>query len=419
MFNEKPQDKTNSISDHLNGLMDNLQKKKNNHDRNFKLNLSINSSNLKNENISKEKNENIGLSLEKILHKQNFDKKYSKIMRAVSPKASESNPSQQIKNSNLWNLKLKNNSNIDRDSSLKRLEDFKFKLVYDQDQEKFDEKNLFIKSMKIKRSSSSDFFKSTTSNSENKTFSSSRNSFNPMPLNNNNVNNANNNINNNVNENLSFNSFKSISSTNFKKNNDLENLNNLNNFSTLSKNNNNNISPKSNTINQEKTKRVNFDDFNSIGENPFKINLYDKNSILNNSRKKYSKYGNMKEGYNLSPKNIYSPSNNSSTNFSYTKGKNSSLKFDDVYSMHSSTKKYKHNGNCNLNNNDITCSRQYTMKRIDNLLKNFSEQNKINSMNLLQSPQSKSINNNNNSANNERTFLNVNENKKRLYNLLK
>ena len=35
----------------------------------------------------------------------------------------------------------------------------------------------------------------------------------------------------------------------------------------------------------KKIKRVNFDYFNSIGENPFKINIYDKNSALYDSVK--------------------------------------------------------------------------------------------------------------------------------------
>ena len=456
MYSNKPKgkEKLNSISDCLNGLMDNLQKKKNHQDRNFKVNISLNSINLKNKTSnkyekskSKSKEKSIekgikaikGLSLEKIHNtlNLNFDKKYIQIMTGVSPKANESS-SNKIKNANLWDLKLKNNSIKEKDGSSKAFRDFKMRLVYNQDQENYDEQMLFMKN--IKRSNSSDFFK-TTSNSENKTFSSSRNSFNPMPYySNSNFNNFKDNTERERerekerNENISFYSFKSISSSNhnnIKKNSDSEY----------------NISPKSSFINgnlhgngfglgngigdlDKKTKRVNFDYFNSIGENPYKINIYDKNSSLYSSVKKYSKYGNMKEGYNLSPKNIYSPwkySNNNkgdrylTENKIFSKDKDSDKGKNNF--LRSSYSKVDKSGI----SNQYTNSKQYTMKKIDNMLKNFNEinsnyqtqshsqfpQKKIISLN---SPKSKNINNNNN--NYQGSFLNKNDRTKRLYSFI-
>lgn len=400
---------SNSISECLNGLMDNLKKKKNNHDRDFKLNISLNSTNLKNESIDKINETNKGLTLEKIVQKQNFDKKYSRIMRALSPKNSDSN-THRIKNINLWDLKMKNNSNLDRDHSLKRLEDFKIRLVYDQEQEKekFDEQKLFLKT--IKRSSSSDFFKSTT-NSDNKTFSSSKNSFHP-------INNMTSNFNSFIkaeqnfsdrNANMSFNSFKSVSSNNLKKNNISENDLNL--------------SPKSNK-GFEKTKRVNFDDFNNIGENPFKINLYDKNSMLTNSRKIYKKYGNMKEGYNLSPKNIYSPINNTNNNIS--KKKNN--KYEDICFINpkifSNSNTNYLNANSNLNKSESSNeymnsmnSKRFSMKRIDNLLKNFTQNTNTSYLNSKNNANCNSPKGKN--ANNSQSFMIVKEKNRKLNNLLK
>ena len=134
-----------------------------------------------------------------------------------------------------------------------------------------------------------------------------------------------------------FNSFKSVSS------------NNNNNFKKISDFDiNSNIKPNLNNGNNngnfyEKTKRVNFDDFNTIGENPFKINMFDKNSTLNNSRKKYTKYGNMKEGYNLSPKNIYSPWKNYNINNTIKSEKNYEIKTTstrDFYLKSSNLKKF-------------------------------------------------------------------------------
>lgn len=416
MFSNKPKgiEKLNSLSDCLNGLMDNLQKKKNHQDRNFKLNMSLNSINLKNKtkNIDKGKEDKFkerskenrkeketgigigkikGLSLEKIQrHNLNFDKKFTKIMREVSPKAI-TNESNKIKNANLWDLKLKNNILKEKESS-KAFQNFKMRLVYNQEENQgngtaagtgnYDEQMLFIKN--IKRSSSSDFFK-TTSNSENKTFSSSRNSFNPMPY----YSNSNFNYKDNTdrerererekerNENISFYSFKSISSGNhnIKKNSDSEF--NLSPRSSFHGSSFANLTGDLDSL--KKTKRVNFDYFNSIGENPFKINIYDKNSALY-SQKKYSKYPNIKEGFNLSPKNIYSP-------WKYSNNNNKSER----YSIE----------NKNMN------SKQFTMKKIDNLLKNFKDINSNTITNHI--PHSRT---------NQGSFLNKNEKSKRLYSFI-
>ena len=400
MYLTKPKriEKLNSISDCFNGLVDNLQKKKNIHDRNFKLRMSSNSNAITNE-LNENNRKKEFLSLDKVIHQQNFDKKYSKIMSSVSPKAKDSDLNPQ-KNLNLWDLKLKSNSSIDKDQSLKRLEDLKLRMVYHQDLEKSDEQKQF--SQTFKKSSSSDFFKSTA-NSESKTFSSSKNSFYKNNINSNFSGNQSN-FNNERNENLSFNSFKSVSSGN--------NLGKK--FSEIDVN----LSPKSSN---GKTKRVNFDDFNNIGENPFKINMYDNNSMLNNSRKKYSKYGNMKEGYNLSPKNICSPFKDSLNYHSnkqvyriddiYEKSPNTRSK-KDSYSGSKLLKSPSQSSNSVLNKSGVSTAfistRQYTMKRIDNLLKNFTHQ----------SPQKISLNSPKTKNKNPQGSFLKNNDTKRLYNLL-
>lgn len=413
MFSNR-RERLDSISNCLNNLVNDFTKKKNNQDRKFKLSLTMNSSTLKNQSIDKNKNFNYNnISTERISQKQSFNKNYSKIMKSVSPKGSYETNKNKIKNINLWDLTLKKTSNQDMEKSSKPFDDFKMKLIYNQSKEKIDEQQLF--NHKIKRSNSSDFFK-TTSNSDNKTFSSSRNSMNPLNLNSNysslKADRDLNSINNNErNENVSFNSFKSLSPFKTKKNTQNSDQLEINKTPESIYN-----SIKGNTITNGsilgKSNRVNFENFNSIGDNPFKINLFDKNSILTNTRKRYSKYGNMKEGYNLSPKNIYPPTNSNIKN-SLMK---SNIKIEKIFdkSMDKKGKKdnYLHSTSNSLLNksgnsfNEVMTSRQHTMKKLDNLINNFTEPTKI-----------ESFKNRNNNA--KGSFLIKNENGRKLFDLIK
>ena len=452
MFISKPnkREPLNSITDSYNGLMDNFQKKKNMHDRNFKLKMSLNANSIRsqendnytNKEIKRENkytsaNENENLSVDKLIKQKNFNKKYSKIMSSVSPKHKEAIfPN---KNINLWDLKLKKNSEIDKDQSLKRLENFKLNMIYSQNKNQNSGKNS-LEAKTFKMSNSSDFFKSTI-NSDCRTFSSSRNSFNPNNNNNFNSNtfsggffneknaSANTNANANFNANMSFNSFKSVSSSNIfnKKFSEIEiNANCNSNFEVSPKSSNNNYN------NNGKTKRVNFDDFNLIGENPFKINIYDNNNIaVNNTSKNYSKYGKMKDGYNLSPRNLCSTK---TASLNYHSNKHV-YKIDEIYEKSPSQRlrsqkdlfniDYNNKG-INLNSpiktgnfkinkfgisNEFLNSRQHTMKRIDKLLKNFNEES-------LSTLKNSIANSPKNQKNSEATFLRR-HNKQRLLNLLK
>ncbi len=365
------------------------------------------------------------LSLEKIMHQQNFDKKYFKIMDSISlspKKVTIENPDQ--KNLLLWDLKIKIDGSVSKDQSLKRLEDIKLRMVYNQDLEIPREEKIYqnflnsknSKSSNFKQSSSSDFFKSTI-NSDNKTFYTSKNSFYKTSNNNNhnilNVNaNSNTNYNNDSNkfENLSFHSYKSLSScgnnsitynnkTLDKKTNKKEILNN--------NNKSNNFNPR--VFSKDKSTRVNFDKFNTIGENPFKINIYDTHRDITTAKRKV----NLKNSdISISPRNIYSPY----TDISYHSYKRI-FDFDRLYGKNNTNRKFDNKPNkriINLNNNEINnninynlspkervnnkenlngilikkpmndnneykristainSNRQYTLRRIDNLLKNFS-----------------------------------------------
>lgn len=466
--NNKKEKSNSIISDCFNGHMDNLQKKKNIHDRNFKLKMSLNPK----QNQKSEENENIvkeTFSIEKKINQKNFDKKYSNILNfSESTKQQENFPQ---KNLNLWDLKLKKNSLISKDQSLKKLENFKLNMLYSNSKYLLNlsnEKMQFSQQNFGKKSSncSSDFFKSTI-NSETRTFSSSKNSFYPSTSKNSfyppstlqNINfsgthgnfynekNATNtanptinanptlnaNANANFNANMSFNSFKSVSSSNNfrKKSAEFDAINNNTNYDlNLSPR-----SPRSSTSTSKgklNTKRVNFDDFNFIGENPYKINIHDYNNIaVNNTSKNYSKYGNMKNGYNLSPKNICSSRN--SLNYHSNK---SLYKIDDIFENNNnppsprggqgqglgqggllfdsnkinSPKKtgFQFNKTGTITNEFLN-SRHFTLKRIDNLMNNFA--NSTAKKGNIGSPK-------NHKNNSEATFLKGN-NKQRLLNLLK
>jgi len=314
--------------------MGELQKKKSSTNEN---NININSIKRlsRHDSPSNEKtgNKYEALSLDKIIHQQNFDKKYTQIMSSLSlsPMKQAIFDSPEQKNFLLWDLKIKKDGSLAKDQSLKRLEDLKLRLVYNnQELEVPEEQKLYknflnLNTATFKQSNSSDLFKSTN-NSESRTlFSSSKNSFYNSANNFNSINN--NNLNNNYHseqqqnnkiENLSFYSYKSFSSKQSKntvggaiKNNNKMNshnnsYNNLSNSRDLLSNLHLNSFGENNS--QKRTKRVNFDDFNTIGENPFKININKMHNQINSTRKKV----NLKSSdLNISPKNIYSPSKDS------------------------------------------------------------------------------------------------------------
>jgi hypothetical protein len=484
----------NSISDCYNDHIEKYQKTKNIHDRNFKLQISLNANKIKSEEKQKEKeekntyvyqekdnncksklsnenfNSNLNLNInlnqiqnenqsennnftyDKLMIQKNFEKKYSSIMSSTSPK--NKNTFFPQKNFNLWELKLKQKSNIDKNQTTKNLENFKLNILCAH------ESNNSISGIRLEKEFAKDLktrlgngkyigksiekkkhfsYMSKTSNfnfnpnsnfdssypapgsdsasaSATDFFKSSKSSF----YSNKNNNNNHYNYNYNFNPNMSFNSIKSVS---YNKN--------LNNLSLSPRSNYNNNIPNnfSGNIN-----RVNFDDFNSIGENPFKINIYDNNNIaINTISKNYSKYGNMSDEYNLSPRNICSPKKDSLNYHS----KKQLYKIDDIYESSPRNNKNKNfNEGINLNSpknsnlkkfgisNDYLNSRQYTMKRISNLLKKFNDENA--SFSLSPSlKESKSFlnldlknNNSNINKNSDGTFLKKN-NKQRLLNLLK
>jgi hypothetical protein len=507
MLISKPNKKedVNSISECYNNHMEKFQKTKNTQDRNFKLQMSLNANKIKSEEKEKEKekktfvykekdkeskfsNENLSLNLnqiqnenqsenenftydKKMIHK-NFEKKYSNIMSSISPK--NKNSFFPEKNFNLWELKLKQKSNVDKNPSTKNLENFKLNMLCGQSSplsnsglgkvselrsksgigkligDSFDEKKHFSPMNKTSNfkfstnfdssasasntasASVSDFFKSSKSsfftniNNNNTNYDNfnvnfikncnQRNKYNDKTIK---INSNNSNYNNNYNPNMSFNSIKSASSN--------KNFNNINLSprSNITYNNNKNYNNISNKIN---INRVNFDAFNSIGENPFKINIYDNNNIaVNTISKNYSKYGKMKDGYNLSPRNICSPKKDS---LNYHTNKQV-YKIEDIYESSPRNNKKNSNEKINLNSpknsnvkkfgisnsNEYTNSRQFTMKRINNLLKNFNEEKTSFSSSLKESIDF--LNKQNNiSKNSDGTFLKTN-NKQRLLNLLK
>jgi len=423
-------EKINSVSDCFNDLLDDLHKKKS-----F-INGKKYENYLRKNNFDSPLEEKQckfqGLSFEKIIHQQNFDKKCTQILNALnlSPKRLEIE-SPNKKNYLLWDLKIKKDGNASRDQSLKRLGDFRLRMVYNQDidipeEQKLLENFLNVKTANFKQSNSSDFFKSTI-NSDSKTFYTSKNSFYNSANNFNKTlkfNSANNfysGSNNEANKpenNLSFNSYKSFSSfgnQSIKNNNKNTKKKELD--STIFSFNNNNSNNKNEFVgmdfikSKEKSQRVNFDNFNSIGENPFKINIYDTHSQINSERKKV----NLKNSVLLmSPKNIYSPNRNRLTYYTnkhkqiidvdqiFSGGvkdlniKSSKsifdLKITDVNRIDAKSKinlspKYKINSkeknSNNLDSKDLDYknnristtfmnNRHITFKKIDNLLNNFS-----------------------------------------------
>lgn len=405
MYSRKKQriERINSISDCFNDLLDDLRSKKIPKEKFINQTLSS-----KRNEFSGEKNTKYeGLSLDKIIYQNKFDKKYTEIMGTLTPKSSfreEICNSPKEKNSFLWNLKLKTSNKNIKDQSLKRLENFKLNIIYDKQVKNSktlsDISNGTFAINKFNSFSNSDFLKSTiNSNSDAKTFYTSRNSFNN---NNNNLNFLSNNI-----ENLSFYSFKASNSTAFYK----PKNNKSNNFSVDSPNSRLS-SPSKDNKQDSGCKRVDFVYFDTIGENPYKINVYDKNNPTNlasNVRKKHSEN-------NISPKNIYSPNKNGLSYYShkhffdidhlYTNKANydQNNAKDKTFSPSMTERKNINNNNqrlirtikksqeklekefneINLNKNDInlginskkfsnavSSNRQFTLKRIDNLLKNF------------------------------------------------
>lgn len=427
-------DKINSISNCFNDLLEDLHKKKSyNNRKKYHENNNVRLTRYDSPSSEKQiSNKYQGLSLDKIIHNQNFDKKYTQIMSALSlsPKKQVNLASPENKNPLLWDFKIKKDGNISKDQSLKRLEDLKLKMVYNQNLEKPEEQKIYqnflnLNTATFKQSNTSDFFKSTN-NSESRTLYSSKNSFY------NSANNANSNLNNLISgnnilnndqqqnnklENLSFYSYKSFSSMQSKKNNLHSNKDLLSNLHLNSFGNYNN----------DKKRRVNFDEFNTIGENPFKINIYETHNQINSAKNRVD----LKNSeLNISPKNIYSPNKdglsyyankrvfdidhlydkqsntkNSDFNIKKTGIKSSKTMFDlNNKNIENPSSKIRMNlspkGTIgqkeNLNNllkssgNDrnristrLQSNRQYTLKKLDNMLKNISSNNKISSGSFL------------------------------------
>lgn len=313
-------EKINSISNCFNDLLGDLQKKKSLTSQTKQKSSIISAVKIQRQtrhdspSSDKTRSKFDGLSLDKIIHQQNFEKKYTQIMSALSLSPTRKTQaavldSPEQKNILLWGLKIKKDGSIGKDQSLKRLEDLKLRLVYKQELEIPEEQKLYksflnVNTATFKQSNSSDFFKSTN-NSESRTLYSSKNSFYNSGANNNNnfnvISNYNSNSNEQLNklENLSFYSYKSFSSS---KQGKQSNRNNINSSDLLS---NFQLNSFGNYNHKEKTRqRVNFDDFHTIGENPYKINIYETHNQINSARKKV----NLKNSdLNISPKNIYSP----------------------------------------------------------------------------------------------------------------
>jgi hypothetical protein len=409
--------KINSISNCFNDLLEDLHKKRSLNKQKKYCNNNIRLT--RHDSPSAEKtstNKYEGLSLDKIIHDQNFDKKYTQIMSALSlsPKKQANLASPDVKTPLLWDFRIKKDGSLGRDQSLKRLEDIKLRMVYNKDSEIPQEQKIYknflnLNTATFKQSNSSDFFKSTN-NSESRTLYSSKNSFYSSA---NNFNNLNNNLNSNLNidlqnnklENLSFYSYKSFSSMQSKKNNFNSNKDLLSNLHLNSFGN----------YNLEKTRRVNFDDFNTIGENPYKINIYETHNQINSTRKKLN---HKNSDLNISPKNIYSPNKDGLSYYSnkrifdidhlYNKPSNSKnfdlnadkigiisskniLDLNSKVEMPSGKSRInlspkgnlgpkenlnillKNSGNArNRISSGIKSNRQYTLKKIDNLLNNFT-----------------------------------------------
>jgi len=122
-------EKTDSISNCLNELVRDLNKKKSSIRGNFERN-EINLNMPESPVNSKTRKNYEGVSLEKIIHTQIFDKKYSKLMGSLSlsPKRQSMETPHQ-KNVNLWNLKLNKDSFFGKDHSLKRLDNFRLNMM--------------------------------------------------------------------------------------------------------------------------------------------------------------------------------------------------------------------------------------------------------------------------------------------------
>ncbi len=400
MFLSKNQkmDRLRAISDCFNDFIEDLNNKKTLHSNKNRSNNIIgfknqvyesptNKTNIHNfdndinfKNIRDNKYE--GKCLDKIIHHQNFDKKYSEIMNNLysSPKH-KTIESPRTKKNLLWDFKITKDGTVNKDQSLKRLENLKFKNIYKNDAELPEDEKIYnnflnMKNTNFKQSSSSDFFKSTA-NTENKTLYSPRNSFY-------NVNSE------NKLENLSFYSYRSFSSAGVcNNNNNLKTRKSIihsKNFKHLNGdvNNYNNFGLDfKERGNKERAKKVNFDYFNTIGKNPFTIDIYQSNDRINSAKRNVA----MKNSYlNISPKNFYPVKNEVFHN------SNNNKKFIDYSDLFENTNQKiiridrDLKSNINLKNENMTKSlniknriftansntRQSSFKRIDNLIKNFS-----------------------------------------------